>query len=225
MSYPLNSLHSVKRKLMNRLTSLLLTTVLIFLSFSSNAWTLDKQEDGISVYTKTKNNSDFKAFRGEVVVESNIETILGVINDVESMENWLHECSKSQILERKSANEVIVYQETNAPWPVSDRSFILKMTTERSDEGKQAKILFTAIIESDSDDTSKVNNEDCVRVTELEGKWLLKQVSDTSVHILYETSADPAGSIPAWLANAFVVDQPFNTLKNLRSKVSVNDAQ
>lgn len=199
--------------------------VLISLSFIANAWTLDKQEDGISVYTKTKNDSDFKAFRGEVVVESNIETILGVINDVESMENWLHECSKSQILNRKNENEVIVYQETNAPWPVSDRSFILKMTTERSHEGKQAEILFTAIIESDSDDASQVNNEDCVRVTELDGRWLLEQVSETSVHILYETSADPAGSIPAWLANAFVVDQPFNTLKNLRSKVSVRDAQ
>ena len=85
MSLSLNPADSFKRKLMNRLTSLLLMIILISLSFSSNAWTLDKQEDGISVYTKTKNDSDFKAFRGEVIVESNIETILGVINDVESM--------------------------------------------------------------------------------------------------------------------------------------------
>ena len=209
---------------MNKLSPLLIA-IIISVSLSATAWELEKQQDGISVYTKTQLDSAFIAFRGEVVISSTLETVLSVIEDAESMDNWLHECSTSQILEHTSDNEIIVYQETNAPWPVSDRSFVLKMTTERSDAGNRAKVLFSAIVENADEALSEVGDEDCVRVTELDGMWLLEQISDTSVHVRYETSADPAGSIPAWLANAFVVDQPFNTLKNLRSKIEADAAQ
>ena len=66
------------------------------------------------------------------------------------------------------------------------------------------------------------NNEDCVPVTQLKGYWRFTPKSLNRVLIEYETSADPAGDLPAWLANSFVVDQPYGTLKKLKQRVENN---
>ena len=195
------------------LTAVILLTSLLSTSLTSFAWDLEKHEDGIKIYTQETQGSDFKAFRGEMTIKAALQDTLSVIKDVGNMDQWLHECTTSTVLEQPSENEIIVYQETNAPWPVSDRNFVLKMKVLRPNT-TTAIVQFKALIEPEVPDT------DCVRVTELVGSWTLKQLTPKQLHITYETSANPAGDIPAWLANAFVVDQPFNTLRNLRTRLS-----
>ena len=195
-----------------KIKTLFLVSSLLLSISSIHAWELEKNDDGIKVFTNEIEGSDFKAFRGEMRIAAQLSDTLMVIKNVESMDDWLHECIKSQIVEQVSENEIIVYQETSAPWPVTNRNFVLKMKVDQTNPNK-AVVRFSALVEPD------VPDQDCVRVTELNGSWTLAQETPTLLHIVYETSADPAGDVPAWLANAFVVDQPFNTLKNLRSIV------
>jgi hypothetical protein len=54
-----------------------------------------------------------------------------------------------------------------------------------------------------------------VRVSRVKGFWQLKPY-EGGVEVVYQVHSDPGGSVPAWLANSFVVDAPFNTLINLR---------
>ncbi len=197
---------------MKRLTATILSALLLT-STASQAWNLEEDDEGIKVFTQDIEGSDFKAFKGEMNTEAQLDEVLTIIRDVESMDEWLHECAASQVIEKTSEDEMIVYQETSAPWPVMDRNFVLKMKVNRADDGLSAKINFSAMVEPE------VSNDDCVRVTELTGSWTLTQTSDNNVLIVYQTSADPAGDIPSWLANAFVVDQPYNTLLNLRERV------
>ena len=197
---------------MNKLTKTLFG-ILLLTSTACFAWDLELDDDGIKVFTQEIEGSDFKAFKGEMDAQAHLDEVLAVIRDVESMDEWLHECSASKIMETTSDDEMIVYQETSAPWPVSDRNFVLKMKVNREDDGRSAMVNFTALVEPE------VSNDDCVRVTELNGSWTLTQTDDQTLNVIYQTSADPAGDIPSWLANAFVVDQPYNTLKNLRERV------
>ena len=200
---------------MKKLTCSLISA-LLFLSTACFAWDLEQDDDGIKVFTKEIEGSDFKAFKGEMDTQAQLDEVLSVIRDVESMDEWLHECVDSQIMETTEEGEIIVYQETSAPWPVSNRNFVLKMKVDRAEDASNAKVSFTALVEPE------VPNDECVRVTELNGSWTLTQTNEESLNVVYQTSADPAGDIPSWLANAFVVDQPYNTLKNLRERVQKN---
>jgi hypothetical protein len=38
------------------------------------------------------------------------------------------------------------------------------------------------------------------------------------VEVTYEVHADPGGNLPAWVINMFLVDTPFNDLKNLQKQ-------
>ncbi|MCH2158408.1 MAG: START domain-containing protein [Oleiphilaceae bacterium] len=169
---------------------LTLISWLLFSISSIHAWELEKSNDGIKIFTNEIEGSDFKAFRGKKHITAQLSDVLMVIKNLESIDDWLHEYIKSQIIEQVSENEIIVYQETSAPWPITNRNFVLKMKVSQTNPNK-AVVRFSALVEPD------VPDQDCVRVTELIGGRTLTRETPTLLHIICETSADPAGDIPA----------------------------
>ena len=55
-----------------------------------------------------------------------------------------------------------------------------------------------------------------IRVAMVDSRWDLKPLPGNLVEVSYFLHSDPGGQIPAWLINSMVIDQPFNTLRNLR---------
>jgi len=55
-----------------------------------------------------------------------------------------------------------------------------------------------------------------VRVAQVDGFWTLVHKADGMTEVTYQVHTEPGGSVPSWLANKFVVDAPFNTLKALK---------
>lgn len=191
----------------------LLFFVLISFAAHVHAWTLAKDKQGIQVFTQDSQYSGFKMFRGEVLLDSNLENALEFLKDVAKATIWLHDCKESKLLESITENHYRVYQVIKAPWPVHDRDYVLDIQVKRSPQEGKAIIEVTGLNRPDLAATTSKR----VRVTELHGIWTLIEQSEDSVKIVYETEANPTGKIPAWLANAFVVDQPYNTLLNLKN--------
>jgi len=193
------------------LTSLLLT---IGMSVQSGAWELEKEGDGIKVYTMARADSDFKAFRAEMRVAYPLRQVAVQLLDVEAMVDWLHDCSESELISRTEDDEFIVYQKTDAPWPVSDRDYVFKAKVAQDQVSKIVEMRFSALVEA-----GQATDQDCVQVTEMKGYWRMTPEPSGVTLVEYETHADPGGQLPAWLANSFVVDQPWHTFKNLRERL------
>jgi hypothetical protein len=182
----------------------------------ANSWELEYDDDGIRVYTQAIKDSSFKAFRGEVRVKSSLHNIVAHHVDIESMELWLQDCSKSEVIQKISNQEFIVYQRTSAPWPVSDRDYVIRSKISQDSESFAVTVTFEAST------AIKQNHEDCVPITKLTGYWRYTPQKDGYILAEYETHADPAGDLPSWLANSFVVDQPLGTLEKMRKRVESN---
>ncbi|MNT73268.1 hypothetical protein D3C72_2119520 [compost metagenome] len=56
-----------------------------------------------------------------------------------------------------------------------------------------------------------------VRVAKVDGFWKL-QPKDGGTEVTYQVHTEPGGSVPSMVANKFVVDAPFNTLKALKAR-------
>lgn len=188
------------------------------IALPSFAWNLEVESEGVKIYTKEIPGSSFKAFRGEMTLQASLKSLAAHLMDAEAMADWLHDCSKSELISRLEGNEFIVYQEAEAPWPVSNRDYVLHSKIEQDPRSKVVLMSFTAMVEGEKRD------DECVRVTDLNGFWRLTPQQGGLVYIEYETHADPGGALPAWLANSFVVDQPLNTLKNLAARVGTPSA-
>ena len=188
-------------------------TLCLFFSTASFSWELEYDKDGIQIFTQTIEGSSFKAFRGTVTADTHLLNVMAHHADLEAMTEWLQDCQKSELLSQHEGTHFYIYQQTSAPWPVSDRDYVLHMQID------QDQLNFVITINFEATQAVKKADKDCVPITELRGYWRFTPIETNKVFIEYQTSADPAGDIPAWLANSFVIDQPLGTLKKLKQRV------
>ncbi|KZY44300.1 MULTISPECIES: START domain-containing protein [unclassified Oleiphilus] len=210
---------TILRKPLHLLISIPLLSLCFALTCSANSWNLEHDDDGIKVYTQEIEGSSFKAFRGETSIKSSLHNLMAHHTDISAMELWLQDCAKSEVLRRISNKDFYIYQRTSAPWPVSDRDYVLHANIKQDPKTYAVTMTFEAST------AVKQNHEDCVPVTQLTGYWRFTPQGDGYIFVEYETHADPSGDLPAWLANSFVVDQPLGTLEKMRRRVESNSYQ
>lgn len=197
-------------------TRFLACLLLVFFSFAqASSWELKKDEDGIRVYVRDIKGSEFRAFRGTVEVSSSLGAIVAVLKDGDGTRQWLKDCEDSKFLSEFDPAGYLMYFRTDAPWPVKDRDYALRYKLEQDPQTLSVTLSFKG------DASLTPQRDECVRVSDIEGAWHMTPQPSGKILLEYEVSADPNGSLPAWLANQFVVDQPFYTLKKFRKQIQL----
>ena len=55
-------------------------------------------------------------------------------------------------------------------------------------------------------------------MAQVDGFWKLVPKGDNLTEVTYQVHTEPGGSVPALIANKFVVDAPFKTLQGLKER-------
>jgi len=198
----------------NTKTASLFLFSLLFITLSSFQntynWQLKKFENGISIYTRTPENSKYKELKAVYQIKSSLSSIIAVLNDFESFPKWVYRCEKSIALKKDSDNHIIRYQTVVAPWPVDNRDMVLEVN---SFQDKKTKIVYQKV-NSIPDYIPLVKGH--VRVREFRALWTLIPLKNGFVEVNYELLVNPGGNIPAWLVNLALVDGPFDTSVKMR---------
>lgn len=185
-----------------------LSAVLVPLAHADD-WKQAKNEDGIKVDLSEVAGSDYKAYRGVTLIKAPLAKVRALQEDVAGACAWIHEC-KSQKLLKTEGDQTWTYTQFNTPWPVTPRDSILHVTTTQDADGSMTRKL---------EGVPKYLPEEkgFVRVAKVEGFWKL-QPKGNDTEVTYQVHTEPGGSVPSMVANKFVVDAPFNTLKALKAK-------
>lgn len=194
---------------MHRLVPLALALLLTATAQAAEPWHLAHDEAGIQVYLSDVPGSKYQSFRGVTTIKADVRTLGDLQENLRVACKWLYACADMRLLEVEGA-DTWVYLTTALPWPAGTRDMVLKVHTERSDDGTLTRELSAV--------PGRVPREPGqIRVTRLQGLWRMVPKGDRETEVTYEMQADPAGDIPAWLANQFVIDAPMITLKTLRA--------
>jgi hypothetical protein len=196
----------------------LLTTSLALLfsliSFGQDTWTLKTNKDGIAIYTKTIENSNYKGIRVKCSLPATLSQFVAVIMDVNTATEWLYSTKSSTLLKQISPAEVYYYSEVGLPWPLSNRDFVCHLTARQDPRTKVVTIDGPVVPDY------VPQKEGIVRVTHSSGKWIITPAENNTVNIEYTLEADPGGSIPAWLVNLFVTKGPMESFKKLKDQIN-----
>lgn len=180
---------------------------------------LDK--DSIKVYVYSHKNSDFGTFKAVTYINASLDSILAVMLDNNSC-TWIHACDKSFLIEDISFSERYHYQILDIPFPFEDRDFIFHSIMQQNPSTKAITITSTATPDYCSDKQSaqckEVKPHDLVRVSKSTGTYKLEP-DGKGTKITWIQHTDPAGNLPSWVVNQFLVDTPYRTLKKLAHKV------
>jgi len=176
-------------------------------------WDLQRQENGVTIYTRPVPNSDIREFKGIAEVDHNAQMILALLRDSERFKTWFPNTRESKLVER-DGDVSVQYSVMDAPWPVSDRDNVLRSVMSHDDETGQIKIEVAAA------PNAYPEQPDRVRVNKANGSWILEPLSDSKTRVTFQMHLEPGGGIPEWLTNARVVDTPFEALINMREILS-----
>ena len=184
---------------------------------SKTDWKLRRESAGVKIYTRNVEGSPFEEFKGVVTIpNTTLTSVLDVIMDVQHYPVNFPNCGSAQVLVQKSKYDDIHYITIKAPWPVTDRDAIYEASTTFSKNGRHAHVKL--IPRGDYKEESK----NFIRVHNGTGFWDLEEVAANTIEVVYQFHADPAGEIPAWLANSVIVSNPLRTLESLRSLAKRN---
>lgn len=176
---------------------------------------ISETDDGIATYRKEIAGSSIVAFRGEGILEAPLTKVVAVLEDIEGEKEWMADLAESAMIERVSESERWEYNRTAAPWPISDRDFVIHV------KGKfQKDPIPTLTFEMVSRENAKRPAiAGVVRGDLLESKFEMKAITRDKTHFTCEILADPKGSLPKWIVNLFQKSWPRDTIEGLRKQL------
>jgi hypothetical protein len=193
---------------------------LVFFVFSSmglqaeEPWKLAKDAEGIKVFTRSVPGSSANEFKGIAEIDAPIEVIVEVFKDIPSFTKWYGFCKEIKLLKHDPENHRVMYFVLKTMGPVKDRDLVM----EAFDKFDKQSGKYTIAINALKEELVPIQDK-YVRMTDLNATYSMNRLDQDRTHVVYTVKADPAGYIPAFIANIIQKDQPFLTLKGLREMV------
>ncbi len=187
----------------------LLFSFLISAAQESEAWKLLKEENGIRVYSKPDIYSDMKIIKAETVAKTTLSTLITLIRDAENHQNWVFNCTHAEILELIDSTDWYYYAQTDAPWPVSDRDVVTKVTFYQDKDTKTVTFKSTGVPDYIP------QKPGYIRIPETESYWIFEPLDNRKINIIFKLKINLGGSIPQWLTNMVIAKGPYNTIRNM----------
>lgn len=181
----------------------------LFAATAQADWEVKKDEDGIKVSLNEVAGSKYKAYQGTTLINAPLTKVRALQEDVAGACAWIHECKSQKLVDQKG-DESWTYTQFNAPFPVTDRDSYIHVTTTVGGDGSVTRKLQGV-------PTYKPEEKGYVRVAKVDGFWKLVPKGPNQTEVTYQVHTEPGGSVPSVLANKFVVDAPFKTLKALKA--------
>jgi len=197
--------------------NLIIVSVLILSAvalWAQGEWNPVRNADGIRVFTRPSENSSLDEFMGKTIVDARLEVVVELIRDVDAQPQWMADCIEARVVKKYTEEDILVYNVTRAPWPVSNRDVVVRSRGGIDVKSGKVSIIFNAVKDSPVPSRSGI-----VRMTDLLGQWHLKKTGDNKTEVTYIIRANPAGNIPASIANMTSKNIPFRTLSNMKQMV------
>jgi hypothetical protein len=191
-----------------RITLMMCFVLLGSFVFAQSEWKLEKDKNDIKIWLADTPGSPYKTFKATTIINADLETTYAYIKDLNKITSYYQGISDVSDIKQLSENEATYFLELEFPWPVKTRRAYVKSKASPVEVG--AYEIETVAIPTDSE------KEDRVKVTNMSSIWKLVNAGNGKTQVTTIAHMDPAGSIPGWVANAFVVDTPFKSLQNLR---------
>ena len=195
---------------------LILTALFYNKACWADDWTLEKQKNNVSIYSK-QTDSGYKEILVKTTVETHPHALIALLDDVIFSPKWIHNCLEVKILQEVSATQRLVNTFFEAPWPVKNRDMVTLSITTVSDHNVQIEI-------SDHGATTP-HHPKYVRMQNMHGIWRAKVMENGKTTISYTGGGNPGGSLPTFIANKELITSMFKTFQNLNKVILLDKYQ
>lgn len=205
-----------KPKAMNKYFGLLLILFFItpfsYISAEEDGWKLRKDENGIKVYTKEKEDSHIYMYKVVTEISKEPEVVYRQAVDFRENLQYMKSVDSIRFLEHQKDRRYINYMRLKMPWPVKNREMVTEMLVTEDQDG--------IYIESNDLPEYLSKNSRTVRIEDFNEKWIIKEgLNPNESHVTVTGWVDVGGSVPVWVVNLFIVNTPFRFMSGIIQEV------
>jgi len=191
----------------------ILTVQPVLANGEGNKWKLIKNENEIRVYILENNSSDIVKAKARTIVNSPINKIKSMLDDISHRHEWIPYLKNSIALSEYKNNIRIEYSHFSAPWPASDRDFVYQIELM----SKSNKQLVYKMHSTES--SSMPENKNRIRAELYESIYTLTALNKETTVVDLVFHADPKGWLPNWIINIVQRVLPYKILRNLKARL------
>ncbi len=176
-------------------------------------WSLEKDTKEIQVYSKVS-STGYKAYKVELQIEKDIQTIGDFLLNVTGHSKWVHNCLQSTKPQSYSQNHFVIQYIIDTPWPVKDREvfFDTQYTDSQQNQVRVINIQMNVVSQF------PVSSKDRVLITKGYIQIFLKEIDPGKTSVIFIYDLDPAENLAKTLANPFQYQIAYYTMKNLKEQ-------
>ncbi|GAB4038981.1 START domain-containing protein [Spirosoma gilvum] len=178
-------------------------------------WKLEKDKNGIRVYSRHLDGSRLKEIRVDCDIQASLSQLVAFLSDVDQYSQVVYKNKSAQLLRRVSETEFYYYSESEMPWPATNRDLVIHLRLAYDPTSRVLQINTNSV-------TDMVPpKEGLVRVAFWQAVWHVSALADNKMHVSYTFQVDPGGTLPAWLVNATAAVGPYQSFLNMREKIQL----
>lgn len=172
-------------------------------------WKLASTKNDIKAYTRKVEHSKYLEYKIETQANATIDETLEILIDPKNYKKIFPYLSQVDLLRNGLPESYDVLVVIKTPFPVKNRIGVYTNQISRNEDKKEIDIII-------SQNSELIPDTKHVKIKECYGSWNLKQTDENEIFITHTFFADPGGSIPAWIINAFALKQPMKTFSILK---------
>lgn len=163
---------------------------------SLGGWVEDSIAKGVAIYSRVRNGTALREFKGVAVIDAQPAVVFAVLDDSESYPSFMPYTAECRVLKREK-DIVLAYQRLELPL-VSDRDYTLRSQNAKwlGPNGPIYRIRWAP-----ANDLGPAAKTGVLRVNVCEGGWLLEPEGSSQTRATYSIFTDSGGALPPFLAN------------------------
>lgn len=176
-----------------------------------DGWELQKNEDGIQIFSRTLPGSKFKQRKGTAIINSDLNGVVALIKDAEAGPLWIDRMIDFKSLKIVNEKEWYTYSELEIPWPFENRDLITQNVISQDPKTRTVTITLTSLPKFIPVKEGKV------RMGESEGSWTIEPFGKEQVKVTYLMWSEPGKfAFPQAFITPIVVNSIHSTIKNMK---------
>lgn len=184
-------------------------TIFTHLIGTGDEWTLLREHENFTVYYREIEGSKFQQLRIKAKTQASVKEVVAALEDIDFHKYWVYATQESYMLKKRSASDFDYYVSVDMPFPIKDRDIVIRYKRE-SDAASGVVHTYSVAREGIKDP-----REDFVRIKSFKSDYYIRPLAGGQTEIEYTVSADPGGSLPAWLVNLLKARGPTRTISTL----------
>lgn len=179
-----------------------------------NAWKLEKDKNGITVYSRHLPGSKLKEVKVTCTLNATLSQLAAFVSDIEHYKEAVYRVAEAHLVKRVSDREFYYYSETEMVWPVSNRDLVIRMEFEMDRATRTLRIRGT------NAPAMLPPKKGIVRIPHWHSLWTVQELDAKRLQIDYTFEVDPGGELPVWLVNALIAVGPYQSFSTMQTVIS-----